>query len=331
MKLIEQIKDRTSPLADILAHRMPCATQVASSISSTIEILPTIRPEPGSPHALLAKAVLYRIRFQLASPPSRELPAWLAALRLGLGPTVQDIGPFEAFFDQLDDFLDRTPRLQGTLNTRSESLLCRYALALARIELLGTEQREEGKPPVQIQELMQDLRLNRTLQIPHPDWVRDVTKIVASFQAERDLLLAGPVTLFPRFAGDALAGAEEDDFQSGSRLISLHTTVFPAVTGTQLLRIVTRCLLDREDQSGIRSVGIYLTRQGKMLEWPLKSLVEQLGGQVAPSIPELREELAAVYQDPSSNEKRLTRLFRRRGLRHRTGLKKLAQKSTEAA
>ena len=185
-------------------------------------------------------------------------------------------------------------------------------MVLARIEQLGVEQREEGRSPASLPELLQDLKLNRSLQIPDPDWVRDVTTVAKGFQAERDPLAAGPVLLMPRFSGDAIAGAEEDDIQSGCHLFALHTTVYPAVSASQLLRLVTRALLDREDHAGVQRVGLYLTRQAKMLEWSLRDLIDRLSGSTAPSIPELREELAGVYQDPVSSEARLSRLFRRR-------------------
>jgi hypothetical protein len=54
-------------------------------------------------------------------------------------------------------------------------------------------------------------------------------------------------------------------------------------------------LLDRGDWYGIRRVGVYLARQGRLVVWPLEELLAELAGRPV-ALQRLREEFAGLVE-----------------------------------
>lgn len=310
MSLIDRIGDTSSTLGGFLADRLPHASAISAELAPGLEVLPTLRPVEDAPHVLLAKAILYRVRFHLAAPPARTLPAWQFALRLGLSPGIQDTSLFEELFDQLDTFLERIEPAGRRLELRNEEKLTRFCLVLARLETLGRTLAEAGRWPPGAAELVTDLRTDSALDSLPDCWLQDVQAVSRSFHATRYLLSAQLVDIQPHLAGDDAAGAEEDDLISGSRLVAVHSTTFPALPEAWILRLVCRALLDLEDERGLTSVAVYLARQGHLLSWNLEELVGRLsaGGT---TVADLRHDLGHLLAT-TAQRRRLSRLFRRR-------------------
>ena len=310
MSLIDRIGDTSSTLSRFLTDRMPHVSAVTAELAPGLEMLPTLRPAEDAPHVLLAKAILYRVRFHLAAPPSRTLPAWQFALRLGISPGIQDTSAFEELFDRLDTFLERIEPAGRRLELRNEERLTRFCLVLARLETLGRTLAEAGRWPQGAAELVTDLRTDSALDGLPEDWVRDVEAVSRSFHATRYLLSSHAVDVQPHLAGDDAAGAEEDDLLSGTRLVAVHTTVYPAVTGAWIQRLVCRALLDLDDSLGLQAVAIYLSRQGHLLSWNLEELVTRLSAGDA-TVAGLRHDLRHLLES-TKQQRRISKLFRRR-------------------
>lgn len=294
MSLGEQLADPKAPLTLYLAARLPHARSVAAEESVSLTILPTLRPDPEAPHRVLAKAILYRVRFDLASPPVRTLPAWRHALTLALRHGEQVQVATEDLFDQLESFLAQIEPVGRRLEMRNEETLNRYCLVLARLEVLGEQ--GGGEP----EHLLHALCSGGVLGTLPRDWIEDLQAVSRSFHAQRYLFLGQAVDLAPRMSGDDLAGAEEDDILVGSCLLTLRSTVHPEVDERHLLRLVARALLDLDDAHEIREVAVYLSRQGKLLRYPLEELLARLGfrGGLAALRYELRAHLEQAYSEP---------------------------------
>ncbi|MFI6098151.1 hypothetical protein ACIA8G_21535 [Lentzea sp. NPDC051213] len=140
--------------------------------------------------------------------------------------------------------------------------------------------------------------LKSLLEVPHRDLVADV-------QAQLDLAEASPLAALrarstsgrcspgPVFDGSADVTADADlivdgvliDFKSTRRV---HD--FPLVTMHQLLGYV---LMDYSDQYEIDEVGMYLTRAGALVTWPLEDYLALLGTRRR-DLGELRTAFAAL-------------------------------------
>lgn len=311
MSLIDQIENPLSPLARYFSKHFPAAAAFSAEASADLTALPTTRPGPGAPVERLAKALIYRIRFHLASPPSRVLPAWMWALRLGLSPGIQDTGPFEEFFDRLDLFVDRIEPEGRRLELRNEERLARFCLVLARIEGLGRQQASRGRAPDRARALLDDLRSGAALTGLDPADIDDVQALSRGFHAARYQFAQDAVDLAPVFEGDAAAGAEEDDFLVGRRLVAVHSTVSPGLPPAWVGRLVLRALLDFDDARRVDAVAVYLARQGTLLSWRLDRLLERLSAGGAPPAAALRAELGRLLARQGRG-RRVSRLFRKR-------------------
>jgi hypothetical protein len=301
MSLIDRIGDTSSILGGFLSDRLPHASAISAELATSLEVLPTLRPAEDAPHALLAKAILYRVRFHLAAPPTRTLPAWQFALRLGLSPGIQDTSVFEDLFDRLDTFLERIEPAGRRLELRNEEKLTRYCLVLARLETLGRTLAEAGRWPPGTETALDGLP---------EEWVRDVEAVSRNFHATRYLLTSHEVDVLPLLSGDELAGAEEDDLISGPRLVAVHTTTYPAVPEAWILRLVCHALLDLDDEHDLRAVSLYLSRQGHLISWNLEELVSRLSAGDH-TVAELRHDLRHTLES-TRRRRRISRLFRRK-------------------
>lgn len=62
-------------------------------------------------------------------------------------------------------------------------------------------------------------------------------------------------------------------------LIELKTQKSPRASWQTLYQLLGYVLLDFDDTYGIDSVGVYLTRQGVLVRWPLEGYLQDLHGQ----------------------------------------------------
>jgi hypothetical protein len=98
-----------------------------------------------------------------------------------------------------------------------------------------------------------------------------------------------PLFLNPIFAGSGEIGGADADLISDGCLIDVKTTVDPKFTRTRLLyQLLGYVLLDYDDAYAIRSVGVYLSRQGLLIRWQLADLLQTLLDGKRATLAELR-------------------------------------------
>jgi hypothetical protein len=89
----------------------------------------------------------------------------------------------------------------------------------------------------------------------------------------------------------ALSGADADIILDGC-LIDFKATINPKFERDWLYQVLGYAFLDFEDSYHIHSVGLYLARQGVLIQWPLVTLLKDLTG-ASVTLDALREEFRA--------------------------------------
>lgn len=110
--------------------------------------------------------------------------------------------------------------------------------------------------------------------------------------------MACEATLNPTFDGSALIGGADADLIVDGCLIEIKTTVKPETLPRDVLyQLLGYVLLDFTDKHGISSVGLYLSRQGEFVSWPLGELLARLTGIDSVDLPGLRRRFATLLTE----------------------------------
>ena len=261
-----------------------------------LKSLDTLRPQSATaPYALLGTAVDYRIRYYFEDAVRQWLAAHVGAMLLcpgqplDLGNTTVkglDLGPVRYptldapsvsdFFCSLTAFVERLPRGQR-LDRNNEETLCRYCVVLAYFE-------EAGRVGPRFLVDSPLLRVRRPtvddlLSLPEDAWVEDLAAQSRLFYERAGDRISQPHWLNPIFEGTDDVGGADADLILGSVLIDIKATVNPKITRAWLWQLLGYALLDYSDRYGINAVGVYLSRQGHFLEWPIDTLAGQIASQ----------------------------------------------------
>jgi hypothetical protein len=82
----------------------------------------------------------------------------------------------------------------------------------------------------------------------------------------------------PTFAGSADVGGADADLIAGDLLIDVKGTVTPSRLGKKkFYQLLGYALLDYDDEYGIRQLGFYLSRFGRLVTWPVEEYLALLG------------------------------------------------------
>ena len=284
------------------------ATAFVRRQNAALKCLDTIRPRShDTPYSLLGTAVDYRIRFYFEDAASQPLVAEKGAMLLarGDGPLyvgnalvegpLDGIGPRPAldescvsrFFCALMEFLDGLPAGRR-LEPSDEETLCRFCVVLAYFEQAfraGPERMADTSLVRDSSPAVEDL-----LGIAHPDWVEDLAAQSRLFLERSEDRVVQPHILNPDFEGSRDVGGADADLIIGSALIDIKATVNPKIESRWLWQLLGYALLDYTDQYCIDTVGVYLSRQGRFLEWPIDELAQQLATQHAICWDDVRAE-----------------------------------------
>jgi len=77
-------------------------------------------------------------------------------------------------------------------------------------------------------------------------------------------------------------------------LIDIKTSISPTIEPEWLRQIVGYTLLDYDDERQIKSLGIYMARQGMLFTWPLADFLLQLTGDPTATVERLRQEFQSI-------------------------------------
>lgn len=202
-------------------------------------------------------------------------------------------GTARSFFVSLDETLSRLGPWQDPrprLDEEDERLLCRYCAVLAIIEQVFRFGRVPPGSPLIEPEPAQD---SSELLSRVPDlWVEDLCALSWGFHDSQEKLLGEvrQVELGPTFDGSRDVGGADADMILDGLLVDMKTTTSPKVKGEMIHQLLGYVLLDYSDHYGIQQVGIYLSRQRKLITWTLDALLSEAGA--SDGLAGLRESFA---------------------------------------
>ncbi len=112
----------------------------------------------------------------------------------------------------------------------------------------------------------------------------------------RDAASPDQVNVGPTFAGSPLVGGADADWIAGALLCDVKSTTTPRrLEARDVWQLIGYTLLDYDDRHGIKQVGWYLSRLGRLVSWDLSDFLRILKAR-AP-IAELRFDLKKRLED----------------------------------
>ena len=285
------------------------------------------------PWGTIGMAVDYRLRYSFAITPSSQLAAYKGLLRytglqladvdpttgerffrnrrtgelFSVDPTTDKL-PEEArlpgatcaveaaqgFFAGLDDTLARLQPVRRRLESEAEQEMARLCYVLALFE---TVYRGGGRGAAygSLFTLPEMRTVADLLAAVETAWVDDICQLQDLFMQQHQDLLTQPFVLNPKFGlgSDAIGGADADLIVDGC-LIEIKTTKQSAVDPVSLRQLAGYTLLDWQDTQRIQAVGLYLSRHGLLVRWPLDEFFGVLAGDPTVTVAGLRQEFEAV-------------------------------------
>ena len=285
------------PLENRLAVLKACRPQM--SAATTLLPCRVEGDESKYPYSLIGTALDYRLRLYFGAFEGITVAHWGACMicdslpfaggeiqiapepsgsrksQAVSGPTLQKAVP--EFFSELEAALLRLAPAGRLLNDEDERELARYCLVLGLWEQVYRAGDQISSP---LWTPEPKTTAAEMLAIATPEMVEDMGQLSRLFFHRCGDLIAisAGVVQNPTFAGSNAVGGADADFIAGGCLWDIKTTKRATFCGDWLYQLLGYVLLDFEDERKIRSVGIYLARQGVRLCWPLGELLDTLTG-----------------------------------------------------
>lgn len=326
MSLTSHLKDwKQSPIGQFLREHFPQTASIAKEANSRLHSASTIRPtDQPVPYGTLGTAIDYRIRYSFALTPSEEFTiAREAAASLSFRPWTsdddipvdpQDIpvnmgfpfnpfngtaqGPyawktFTSFFSNLDAVLAEIHPVGQRLESEAEQLLARYCYVLALLEAVGrTGIVQQGPLVIPSPKKSAD----ELLTLPRDAWIEDLRNMSWLFYDQCHDLLSLPHVLNPVFAGSNDVGGADADLIVDGCLIELKASIDPKIKPDWLWQLAGYLLLDYDDIYHMRSLGIYMARQGMRFQWSVEEFIGLLTANPQDSLESLRHEFRSRFE-----------------------------------
>ena len=201
------------------------------------------------------------------------------------------------FFAGLDDTLARLQPVRRRLAPEAEQEMARLCYVLALFE---TAYRGGGKGAAYgpLFTLPEKRTVADLLAVVEPAWVEDLCHLHALFMEQHRDLLYKSFTLNPTFTGSGDVGGADADLIVGGCLVEIKTTIRDTVEPDWLYQLAGYTLLawDGTPAPGIRAVGLYLTRHGLLVRWPVQEFFGVLTGDSTVTVAGLRQEFKAVVE-----------------------------------
>ena len=310
MSLTGELRKKDSPVTRWFTDRLPNTKPISKAWYEQVKPVPIARPKadlriPGT----VGTAFDYRLRYYLARTPLEHLVAG-AGLRLldpsrtltspscfspdaildRRGPPPSSagavIGLIADFQQGLTATLDDLTPVGQVLDDAGEELLCRYCYLLGLFEEFFRAGLEINSPLFQ---LADGATLADLLALVPAIWIEDLCELSRLFAPHVTEFARQPLVLNPFFTGSGEIGGADADLIAASCLVDIKTTVDPKFSRNRLLyQVLGYVLLDYDDAYAIDSIGIYLSRQGLLVRWPLAPLLETLLAGEKASLRELR-------------------------------------------
>lgn len=234
-----------------------------------------VQPVAGANPAQVGTAFDYRLRYHLAPCRGMDFVAANgAAALIHIEPATRP--SITVFFRHLDEFTTEIKPAGKLLDAAAEELLSRYCVVLAQLESVY---RSSGAwtptiPPLGTAATTpaNDAMLQLASELAVADVVNLSRSARATFGPLIDPVVDGRLYYVPNpvFAGSGDIGGADADFIIGKGIFELKTTKEFTNSSIRkaLLQLVGYCLLDYDDRYEIRAVGLYFSRQERVISWP---------------------------------------------------------------
>jgi hypothetical protein len=326
VSLTAELDKKDSPVTRWFNEWLTNAKPVSTEWNARVKAVPVVRPEtdqriPGT----VGTAFDYRLRYYLAVTPLEDLVAATGMRLLEAGrsctrsthaapdaflklhgpppdaalPVADLIGEFQQAFAAT---LAELAPVGRSLADEQEDMLCRYCYLLGLFEELYRAGLKINSPLFALEDRA---TLNDLMALPPQIWIGDLCALSRLFVPYVSEIANEPLFLNPTFAGSGEIGGADADLISDGCLIDVKTTVDPKFTRTRLLyQLLGYVLLDYDDAYAIRSVGVYLARQGLLIRWQLDDLLTTLLDEKQASLAELRASFRQAVQATAVNPPR---------------------------
>lgn len=305
MSLTSHLNDPKSAVRNFLFKRFPNIGPLVKECRNKLVGVQTICPPRDIPYRLIGTAIDYRIRYYFRASDHLiaydglvnypEVVAWLLGWdKFPKGLTLE-------FMIELVNSLKKLRPFRRKLGRPQEELLNRYCIVLALFEQayraaywVESNYLNYLRPnPKPIASPIPKPNLEGLLGIAKPHWIDDLCALSWLFYDRHTDLLTHRAKLNPVFDGSTGVGGADADFIVGRCLVEMKTTIDSKLPSLRrwLYQLLGYVLLDYSDRYRIRSVGLYLTRQGIMVKWPLEYFICTLTNDTAARLRERRKHL----------------------------------------
>jgi len=248
------------------------------------------------PWATVGTAVDYRLRYCLEAAPVRTLVAHYGAHKLSMLLTGRREAPvaFQELARALGDVVPEGARTGDLLSMDAEDRLARLCYVLALYEQCYRAPMMRDWPVVRLGD---HASLKDLLALCEDRVALDIQALSARFLVGgRELMDAGNLALNPTFGGSVPLGGADADFVCDGCLIDIKTTKDTKPRRPEFWQLVGYTLADWDDCFRLVEVGLYYSRQGVILRWPVEEFLNALAGRpvdLACQRAEFREVLTA--------------------------------------
>lgn len=286
MSLTSHLKDPNSPVPRFLRERFP-NTRKAPFLRKARESLAnavTIQPVPSfsqSDYATIGTAIDYRLRYYFDITPPMALAAFTA--HETPSPTLH-----RDFMSDLEFSIPSLDPQQRRLEAAAEDLLNRYCYVLAlydQFKRVAAMHLQNSPLNTENPETVADL-----LKIPDQAWINDMRELSWLFHDRYNHLTNRPHILNPTFDGSIEVGGADADIIIDDTLVEIKSSIKPTIDGYYIQELIGYALLDYSDRYQIHNIGIYMVRQGILLQWELKECLAHLSNYLHYDLGQLRSQ-----------------------------------------
>ncbi len=306
MSLTSHLSNLRDPVRVWIDARFPNIGALVADSRRSLRDATTVCAIDGRPPSTSGMAIDYRIRYAFAVTPPAELIAdrgaanvlsnllleidpehpalWRMVGGTGLGvqqavdPLTPGLPPnaVSGFFARLADRVPVIAPVGRALDDAAERELSRYCFVLGLFEeVFRTGTVAPGSllnamgPTTTVDEFLGAI----------PDiWVEDLAQLAQLFLNAFGDRFGRPAVLNPAFAQSRAVGGADADLISDGTLLEIKTTINPRIDGAWIRQLLGYLLLDTMGEFDVRSLGLYLARQGRLLEWPLPDALDTIAG-----------------------------------------------------
>lgn len=251
------------------------------------------RPSDGRyPFPTVGTAFDYRVRFMFEPGPIQRLVAYAGANKLAQhwgSPSLAVPSAFNELSHDLEELLGSEGAQRG--ERHHEKRLARVCYGLALYEQCFRSPVDDSWPIVA---LGRNASWEQVAALAPEAAVEDLVALASQFsQSQGSILGEKRFIPNPTFIGSSALGGADADWISGPRLIDMKTTTESTIERRTLWQVCGYCLADSIDEYKITEVGIYFSRHGVQVAWPLADLLALLAGNPI-DLEEVRQEFSSI-------------------------------------